>query len=443
MEYNKIPVTFRTRRRASTEEINYRYDIKQVLVIDGIDELPEYFRVDFCNEGDSSTKPMIGTAAGVEIPDEYLLTGKPIKAYIVLSGTGGDVQTRYEIDIPVRLRPPDSGETPTPEEQSVIDQLIAALNAGVAEAEQSAEDAEASAEDSEAWAKGTRKGEAVTEEDETYQNNAAYFADQAGGYAGGAGASAQRSEEAALAAIAAKNAAGRFATDAETAKDGAVEAKNQAQNIVDGASAAIEQKKTEAVDAVNSAGNTQTTRVNNAGTDAVGAVAAARSAAVSAVNDAGSTQVEAVTEEGTRQKAAAKEQADAAARSAEDAATAKDGAVAAKDRAEEVLQSIPPDYTDLSGDVSDMEEFLADAATENTAQTLLGNEEEFTFWFGFFLDLLDNLTDNLVASVQAEIDKLPQDENGQAIAASIAEGNSWLQMLLHEVPGNTVTGGNG
>ena len=80
---------------------------------------------------------------------------------------------------------------------------------------------------------------------------------------------------------------------------------------------------------------------------------------------------------------------------------------------------------------------------ENTAQTLLGNEEEFTFWFGFFLDLLDNLTDNLVASVQAEIDKLPQDENGQAIAASIAEGNSWLQMLLHEVPGNTVTGGNG
>lgn len=443
MEYNKIPVTFRTRRRASTEEINYRYDIKQVLVIDGIDELPEYFRVDFCNEGDSSTKPMIGTAAGVEIPDEYLLTGKPIKAYIVLSGTGGDVQTRYEIDIPVRLRPPNSGETPTPEEQSVIDQLIAALNAGVAEAEQSAEDAEASAEDSEAWAKGTRKGEAVTEEDETYQNNAAYFADQAGRYAGGAGASAQRSEDAALAAIAAKNAAGRFATDAETAKNGAVEAKNQAQNIVDGASAAIEQKKTEAVDAVNSAGNTQTTRVNNAGTDAVGAVAAARNTAVNAVNDAGRTQVEAVTEEGTRQKAAAKEQADAAADSAREAGTARDGAVAAKDRAEEVLRSIPPDYSELSGDVSDLEEFLVGAATENTAQTLLGNEEEFTFWFGFFLDLLDNLTDNLVASVQAEIDKLPQDENGQAIAASIAEGNSWLQMLLHEVPGNTVTGGNG
>ncbi len=503
MEYNKIPVTFRTRRRASTEEINYRYDIKQVLVIDGIDELPEYFRVDFCNEGDSSTKPMIGTAAGVEIPDEYLLTGKPIKAYLVLSGTGGDVQTRYEIDIPVRLRPPDSGETPTPEEQSVIDQLIAALNAGVAEAEQGAEDAEASAEDSEAWAKGTRKGEAVTEEDETYQNNAAYFADQAGRYAGGAGASAQRSEEAALAAIAAKNAAGRFVTDAETAKDGAVEAKNQAQNIVDGASAAIEQKKTEAVDAVNSAGNTQTTRVNNAGTDAVGAVAAARNTAVNAVNDAGSTQVEAVTEEGTRQKAAAKEQADAAAGSAREAGTARDGAVAAKTAIEnlgvtaesldpessasvqktlvdgivQLLFGIPRGTKGEKGDPPSIEEYAglvtawldehitqpttpivdpslniegaaADAAAtglikavvngiamEDTALITLERETEFTFWLGRAFKVLDDLTDDLVAAVAAEIAKLPQDENGQAIVESIAEGNSWIQQLLHEVEG--------
>jgi len=408
MEYNKIPVTFRTRRRASTEEINYRYDIKQVLVIDGIDELPEYFRVDFCNEGDSSTKPMIGTAAGVEIPDEYLLTGKPIKAYLVLSGTGGDVQTRYEIDIPVRLRPPDSGETPTPEEQSVIDQLIAALNAGVAEAEQSAEDAEASAEDSEAWAKGTRKGETVTEEDETYQNNAAYFADQAGRYAGGAGASAQRSEEAALAAIAAKNAAGRFATDAETAKAGAVEAKNQAQNIVDGASAAIEQKKTEAVDAVNSAGNTQTTRVNNAGTDAVGAVAAARNTAVSAVNDAGSTQVTAVQEEGARQKAAAKEQADAAARSATDAETAKDGAVAAKNRAEEVLQSIPQDYSELSEDIRDAAQDVTGQALRDALLREAGITEDLLEVIGLTFDALpsDETAADIRNAISLEADRL-------------------------------------
>lgn len=76
---------------------------------------------------------------------------------------------------------------------------------------------------------------------------------------------------------------------------------------------------------------------------------------------------------------------------------------------------------------------LQNIAQESTAQSLLSNEEENTFWFGFFLDLLDGLTDNLVKSVQAEINKLPSDENGQAIAASIAEGNSWLNQLIHEV----------
>ena len=443
MEYNKIPVTFHKRRRTSTEEINYVYDIKQALVINGIEGLPETFRVDFCNEGDAETKPMLGSGGSVEIPDEYLQTGKLVKAYIVLSGTEGDVETRYEVDIPVRFRPPDSGETPTPEEQSIIDQLIAALNEGVESAEQSAED-------SEAWAKGTRGGEAVTEEDETFENNSSYYASKAGASAEAAAGSAKEAStsagEAAGAKTAAETAQGKAETAqqaAETARDGAVAAKDQAQRIVDGAASAIDQAKTTAVNAVNAAGDTQAGRVANAGTEAVSAVGSARTAAVQAVNEAGTTQVTTVQEEGARQKAAAKEQADAAAGSAREAGTARDGAVAAKDRAEEVLRSIPPDYSELSGDVSNLEEFLTGAATENTAQTLLGNEEEFTFWFGFFLDLLDNLTDNLVASVQAEIDKLPQDENGQAIAASIAEGNSWLQMLLHEVPGNTVTGGNG
>ena len=503
MEYNKIPVTFHKRRRTTTEEINYVYDIKQVLVISGIEGLPETFRVDFCNEGDEKTKPMLGSNGSVEIPDEYLQTGKLVKAYIVLSGTEGDVETRYEIDIPVRFRPPDSGETPTPEEQSIIDQLIAALNEGVESAEQSAEDAEA-------WAKGTRGGEAVTEEDETFENNASYYASKAEASAEAAAGSAKEAgtsaEKAANAKTAAETAQGKAETakqTAETAKDGAVAAKDQAQRIVDGAASAIDQAKTAAVNTVTSAGDSQITRIGGAGTEAVSAVGSARTAAVSAVNDAGRTQVTAVQEEGARQKAAAKEQADAAAGSAREAGTARDGAVAAKTAVENLsvtaesidpessasvqktlvdgivhlLFGIPRGMKGEKGDPPSIEEYAglvtawldehitqpttpivdpslniegaaADAAAtglikavvngiamEDTALITLERETEFTFWLGRAFKVLDDLTDDLVAAVAAEIAKLPQDENGQAIVESIAEGNSWIQQLLHEVEG--------
>lgn len=74
-------------------------------------------------------------------------------------------------------------------------------------------------------------------------------------------------------------------------------------------------------------------------------------------------------------------------------------------------------------------------AQESTAAALLTLEQANTFLVGEFLGSLDGLTDELVRQVQAEIDNLPQDENGQAIAASLSEGNSWLSQLLREVPG--------
>ena len=129
MTYNKINVAFGVLRKVSTPPINYQYDQKQILVIKGL-ELPEYYTVDFCNEGDSVTKSMVGTAEGVEIPDEYMLTGKKIKAYIVIVD-GESVQTRYEVTIPVNNRPARTDIEPTPEEQSQIDQLIAQLNEAV------------------------------------------------------------------------------------------------------------------------------------------------------------------------------------------------------------------------------------------------------------------------------------------------------------------------
>ena len=80
-------------------------------------------------------------------------------------------------------------------------------------------------------------------------------------------------------------------------------------------------------------------------------------------------------------------------------------------------------------------ETLAGVATESTAQSMLALEVDETFWMGRAVQVVDDLTDDLVAAVDAEIARLPQDENGQAIAESLGAGNSWLQQLLHEVEG--------
>lgn len=137
MDYNIITVAFGTFRKVTSIPINYKYDIGQILRITGL-ELPESYIVDFCNSGDATTISMVGTADGVRIPDEFLQTGKPVKAYIVLSGED-NTQTRYEITIPVNARPERTDIQPTPEEQSTIDSLIAAMNTAVEDSEENAD----------------------------------------------------------------------------------------------------------------------------------------------------------------------------------------------------------------------------------------------------------------------------------------------------------------
>ena len=79
-------------RRTVTTEI-YQYSYGQILVIEGL-ELPESYRVDFANDKERSySKPQIGTAEGVAIPDEYLLSGKPVFAFVLLSVGENDLAT--------------------------------------------------------------------------------------------------------------------------------------------------------------------------------------------------------------------------------------------------------------------------------------------------------------------------------------------------------------
>lgn len=116
--------------RATAQTALWQYDYGQLLIVAGL-ELPHSFQVHFCNEGDSTTTEVLGEDGVVEIPDAYLQTGKNINAFIYLHTGEDDGETECQITILVCARPQPTDVTPTPQEQSVIDQLITQLNEAV------------------------------------------------------------------------------------------------------------------------------------------------------------------------------------------------------------------------------------------------------------------------------------------------------------------------
>ena len=115
------------------------------LQIEGV-ELPQTYEVDFSNSEHSGTSvTMIGNADGVLIPRQFISTGKDVFAFLYWVGEDYG-KTVYKFRIPNKLRPDRTNEEPTPEEQSVIDQAISALNSAVAQTAQDVIDADASAQ---------------------------------------------------------------------------------------------------------------------------------------------------------------------------------------------------------------------------------------------------------------------------------------------------------
>lgn len=184
MVYNKISVAFGALRKITGPALQWQYNEKQYLNIKGLD-LPEEYAVDFMNKGDADTITMTPTAEGVLIPDQFLLDGRPLIAYVVVVD-GESVNTIAQITFPVNPRGARTDMSPEQKEQQQIDQLIATMNEAVADSKASAEESERQAgisderaKDSEAWAVGQRGGVDVESTDETYQNNAKYYAGEA------------------------------------------------------------------------------------------------------------------------------------------------------------------------------------------------------------------------------------------------------------------------
>jgi len=124
----------------------WQWDYGQILQFPDLD-LPEAYEVHFSNQRDIGTaKTAIGNADGVLIPDEYLTTGEDLHVWIFLHAGLEDGESEYYTRIKVQRRPESTNEQPTPEEQSVITQAIAALNKAVEETAADAAAADASAQ---------------------------------------------------------------------------------------------------------------------------------------------------------------------------------------------------------------------------------------------------------------------------------------------------------
>lgn len=128
---NGTTAVFSGRRYATAQTSLYQWDYGQLLIISGLD-LPSPFECHFANEGDTETITMLGYDNAVTIPDQFLTSGKSINAYIYLHEGEDDGETEYKIVIPVLTRPQPSDIEPTPEQQTVIDQLLAELRSAVA-----------------------------------------------------------------------------------------------------------------------------------------------------------------------------------------------------------------------------------------------------------------------------------------------------------------------
>lgn len=115
-------------KRYKIEGDLWQFDYGQKLIIEGLD-LPGTYEVHFSNkEIYGSTKTQIGTADGITIPDEYLISGEPLFVFIFLHDGTDDGETEYKAKIYVKRRPEPSDIEPTPQEQSAITEALAAFN---------------------------------------------------------------------------------------------------------------------------------------------------------------------------------------------------------------------------------------------------------------------------------------------------------------------------
>lgn len=107
----------------------WRYNHGQKLKFTGV-ELPPYYEVHFSNSVNGTAKRQLGDSTGVLIPFEFFVPGKTIYAWIYIEDEDSGV-TQYQIQIPIHPKARCTDVEPTPEEQELIEETIAALNSAI------------------------------------------------------------------------------------------------------------------------------------------------------------------------------------------------------------------------------------------------------------------------------------------------------------------------
>jgi len=290
---NIIVADFTQNGRKTATASLWQYDYGQILQFEGI-TLPEAYEVHFSNApAGGTTITQIGNADGVSIPDQFLLTGKPVFCWMFVHTGENDGETEYQITIPVCKRPQPSNQQPSPVEQSAITEAIAALNLAVEEtaaaqtaaelAQEKAETAQDKAEDAQEAAETAQDkaedAQTAAENARDRAENAQTAAELAQGYAESARDAASGSATAAAGsasdaeAYAVGKRGGVVVSDSDTtyhnnakyyaqqAGSSAGTASNKASEAAGSASAAsgykdtAEQKAGQAVNAATSAGS--------------------------------------------------------------------------------------------------------------------------------------------------------------------------------------------
>lgn len=129
MRGNIIEIVLSHGRIGQTQNL-FQYDQGQKLRIKG--EVPGVYAVHFSNQELGHSKTVIAESDMVDIPDEYLLSGEDIHLWVYVSGEDHS-ETEYHGVINVIPRAQPSDEPPTPEQESVLNQAISALNSATEE----------------------------------------------------------------------------------------------------------------------------------------------------------------------------------------------------------------------------------------------------------------------------------------------------------------------
>ena len=119
-EYNVIEARLTSRDRKCVIGPLWQYDYGQILKISGID-LPDAFEVHFSNDPRGDARPMPATAkGGVRIPDEYLVSGANVFAWLYVYQKSDAASTEYQIEIQVRRRAKPMSYEPETEEGTIV-----------------------------------------------------------------------------------------------------------------------------------------------------------------------------------------------------------------------------------------------------------------------------------------------------------------------------------